>query len=267
MTRTSHGTLSKMLSHLSAPRCVRANQMVKGHLPASQVYIKIGVSGECLLGSENVAYGACGNLGDGVRRLCPSRLAYAPWLRVSDVRADSALRHAIAPFIVSLADKSYIDMLVLQSCGTKTMADYIKSATPMQISMMMCRCGDQIRRMNVLGVYHQDMHTRNVVIGGEVPHVIDFEFALTGATPNPCLGAYDKEHVADNIRTRPHPGCDLHKFACDVWTRSGSPTDGIIFATVHAMMGYTPIGTPNSLKTIPVQTSTWSSADGYTCTL
>ena len=292
--RTSHETLSKILFNLSDPQCVHVDQMIvlKGQLPGSKVYIKIGVSGECLLPNETAAYSICSNLDEGTRILCPLIVAYAPWLKVSNVRADRAMRTTIAPFIVNLADKSYIDIMVIRSCGTTTMADYIASnATPMQISMMMCRCGDQIRRMNLLGVYHQDMHTRNVVIcemyddEKQVPCVIDFEFALTGATPNTSLKLFDKEFVADNIRTKPNPRCDLHKFAYDVWTRTGSPTNGMIFTTVHAMMGCTPIGTTHSLKTIPIletncaqstqrgdQSSStsihsnniWRSADSYT---
>jgi len=259
MPRTSHERLSDILSNASDTQCVHADHMVllKAQLSTGTVFIKIGVSGECLLNNEDTAYRACADADKSTRMLCPLVIAYSPWLKVSTIRTDPTLANTVTQFITNLPQESYVDILVINSCGTRTMADFIAgNSTPMEISMMMTRCSDQIRRMNRLGVYHQDMHTRNIVISEgsyqeQLPCIIDFEFALTSAAPNMYLRPYAEEGVADNIKSVPHPRCDLHKFAYDVWVRTGNPTDGIIYTTVYAMMGRSPVGTTDSLATLP----------------
>ena len=185
--------------------------------PTGIVYIKIGVTGECVLASEHAGYAACAS---SYAVPCMPVIAYAPWIKVKSV---AALPGA-CPILIRAASEfkydDYITVLMTQSCVGVTLSDFIQTRCETEIVRTMLLCAKQIMAMNARGVHHQDMHCCNTFIPDHGPPlVIDFEYSLVRGVPRVGLAAFDTGMIADNISTFPNNRCDLHKFA--------SPTLGV----------------------------------------
>jgi 3-deoxy-D-manno-octulosonic acid kinase len=57
--------------------------------------------------------------------------------------------------------------------------DYLRDA-PSDAPTVLSRCGDVIRRMHDLHVFHNDLQVRNILIGGDQAYLIDFDNARLG---------------------------------------------------------------------------------------
>ena len=234
--------------------------VMSAHSPEGIVYIKIGVSGECFLGSEHAGYMACAS-SNAVPRT--PVVAYAPWIKAKSV---PALTEACSVLIRAASEfhpDDHITVLVIRSCAGVTLSEFIQTHSESEVARTISLCAKQIKDMNAHGVYHQDMHCCNIFIPDHgTPHIIDFEYSLVHGTPRAGLSAYDTDLIADNISTFPNERCDLHKFAVDAWVRAGRPpAHNAIFKTVFDIIGWSPAICPPCLRTYNRRCLPWASTN------